>query len=863
MNTLDSKVNNNHHQNIQIRNTQVSYSPKVTAAFQDEIRNEYFMVTKGQKRFVNRKEKLGGLSNQNNPNKLMSQALDLVTIDIKLQLEKAIEAIKTTRGPVPQWIEVYKNIDLDVLSLVGLSILMEAVGGRYTKNKTIARLGRAVEMEMFAVRLKAFDQKLAKRITDQVTMAHSSMRYRIKAAKAIAKKSGFDLTAWEPQKQVKVGAPLFNSIIRVTDIFEEWGELKNNKTSTYIGLTENASEKLDDMDFNTSWMSPMFGPMIVEPKPWTSFYTGCYLDDSVSAQVPLVKSATPKQRSLVSQAIEDGTLARKLDALNAIQATPYEINPYTHSAMLWAWRTNQDINSFPMASRLPKMDRPDNWDEMNAFERKGWTIDAREIFKKNREIDSSRIVMRQDLVTASNMSQWNRFYLPHNWDFRGRIYPVPAFSHHRVDSIKSLFYMNNKKPVGEAGFRWIALKVADNGDFDKVSKKSLDERLAWVDDNIEQILAVGKDYESTVDHWSKADKPFQYLAACREYYMVFCEGVGFESGLPIGLDGSNSGVQHYSGAALIEDAHVNLTVSDKPEDLYEVVADHVRASINRDDPSDPVVDAWQKNGVTRKIVKRNTMTYAYSSNLYGFRDQINKDFMGPINDAVVRKKLDANLFAITDADGKSDKGFMAAGYLAKKSWMAVNEIILGAAEGMDFFKQLCRACSKEGKAMMWVTPLGFPVVQRYAQSTQKKIKLFLYDREVEVKRRQQVSIRQYDTSVVDKAKSAAAVAPNIIHSQDSCHLHMAVLECLNTPDGIRDFFMIHDSFGCVPADADDMYHAVRKTFVSLYTEYDLYSSLKGQVEQQLDNPAKAKLPDLPVKGNLDISQVLESKYCFI
>ena len=241
MNTLESKVNNNHHQNIQIRNTQVSYSPKVTAAFQDEIRNEYFMVTKGQKRFVNRKEKLGGLSNQNNPNKLMSQALDLVTIDIKLQLEKAIEAIKTTRGPVPQWIEVYKNIDLDVLSLVGLSILMEAVGGRYTKNKTIARLGRAVEMEMFAVRLKAFDQKLAKRITDQVTMAHSSMRYRIKAAKAIAKKSGFDLTAWEPQKQVKVGAPLFNSIIRVTDIFRNFKKKKRNQIKP-IGFVVGSNE---------------------------------------------------------------------------------------------------------------------------------------------------------------------------------------------------------------------------------------------------------------------------------------------------------------------------------------------------------------------------------------------------------------------------------------------------------------------------------------------------------------------------------------------------------------------------------------------------------------------------------------------
>lgn len=835
----------------------VSKASKSTAVYLDEIRREHKMQVNGRKRHQKRQESLGNLSNRNSGSKLVENALDVVSEALKADVERVANADVTKTGPTPGWLDTYRKLDLDVVALLGLSTFMDCVGSSKTKGRTLTLLGRAVEMELFAKRLREFDQKMAKRIDDQVRKTHSSMRYRVKAAKAIARKSGFEVSSWDVATTGKMGAPLYNAIMEHSNLFEEWTLIKNKKSITYINLTEEADESMVNMDFVASWQAPMFSPMIVEPNAWTSQYTGCYMDDSLAAQVPLVKSSGGRQRVLLDEAINNGKLKSKLDALNAIQATPFTLNDYTLEALLWAWRTNQVVKDMPLSQKLPLHERPDNWDEMDTEQRKGWAIDARNIVKKNREITSGRLVMKQDLVTAQSLSQWSKFYLPHNWDFRGRVYPVPSFSHHRHDSIKALFCLANRKPVGEDGLYWIKLKVADNGDFDKISKKPLAQRIEWVDRNLENCLAVGRDFKASVNLWQTADKPFQYVAACRELYMVYVEGLGYESGLPIGLDGSNSGVQHYSGAALSgEGFHVNLTVSEEPQDLYAKVADHVVTSINKDDASDVVVNAWQKFGVGRKTVKRNVMTYPYSSNLYGFRDQIVEDFMRPINSQVMRKQIEANPFEV-DRDG----GFKAAGYLARKSWVAVNEIIADAAVGMDFFRKLSRLTSHEGKHMEWVTPLGFPVVQRYSGTSLKKIKMFLYDRETKVRRRSQITYKE-PSDTINKNKSSSAVAPNIIHSQDSCHLHMTVLECMEKHN-VNDFFMIHDSFGCVPADAWSMYYAVRTTFIKLYSDNNLYEDLLHQVKQQLDNPDAVKLPELPERGDLDLSQVLDSRYCFI
>ena len=71
-----------------------------------------------------------------------------------------------------------------------------------------------------------------------------------------------------------------------------------------------------------------------------------------------------------------------------------------------------------------------------------------------------------------------------------------------------------------------------------------------VDENAAKILRCGNDYKASFPFWSKADDPFQFLAACRDYYMWDKHGDGYETGLPIGLDATNSGYQHYAAASL-------------------------------------------------------------------------------------------------------------------------------------------------------------------------------------------------------------------------------------------------------------------------------------------------------------------------
>ena len=89
---------------------------------------------------------------------------------------------------------------------------------------------------------------------------------------------------------------------------------------------------------------------------------------------------------------------------------------------------------------------------------------------------------------------------------------------------------------------------------------------------------------------------------------------------PIHLDGSNSGLQHFS--ALLRDpvggAAVNLVPQDRPADIYSDVARLAQAKVDASD--DENVRLWLDGKVTRKVAKRPTMTFTYSATRYGMLD---------------------------------------------------------------------------------------------------------------------------------------------------------------------------------------------------------------------------------------------------
>ena len=180
---------------------------------------------------------------------------------------------------------------------------------------------------------------------------------------------------------------------------------------------------------------------------------------------------------------------------------------------------------------------------------------------------------------------------------------------------------------------------------------------------------------------------------------------------------------------------------------------------------------------------------------------------------------------------------------------------------MTFFQQLCGALAHEGKHMNWFTPVGFPASQFYPSNDYKKIKIYLYDREAKLPQRTQVTLRTPDFNRVDKRKSKTAISPNVIHSLDSAHLLLTVLNCIKD-DSTMPFFLIHDSFATTAGKTQKLYEVIRESFIDMYANDSWYEYLLEQVKAQLDDPDTRRVPETPDLGELDLKLIAESKYCF-
>ena len=79
----------------------------------------------------------------------------------------------------------------------------------------------------------------------------------------------------------------------------------------------------------------------------------------------------------------------------------------------------------------------------------------------------------------------DRFYLPHNVDFRGRAYPIPPHLNHVGDDLsRGLLKFADSSPLGARGLRWLKIHLANLYGFDKAS---FDEREKWVMDRLDEV----------------------------------------------------------------------------------------------------------------------------------------------------------------------------------------------------------------------------------------------------------------------------------------------------------------------------------------------------------------------------------------
>ena len=591
--------------------------------------------------------------------------------------------------------------------------------------------------------------------------------------------------------------------------------------------------------------------------------------------------------------------ARILSILNAIQSVPVRINKDV-------LQVQQKMLEVPLLAPMVRgkesiiLDVPEEPREDALDTTKALTWRKRKYAKAhNRNAKASSL--RADLfVKEAERMSGRPLYLPCFPDWRGRIYAAPNMSHQSSDRVKALFEFYRGCRLGSNGLYWLKVHVATQGDFQKVSKESFQTRIMWVDDNIEKIKEMVSDPLRNL-WWLEADMPFVFYAACcdlvRALSMPYPEA--YVSHIPVAVDGSNSGLQHYSAAARApEGKYVNLVPSSKPQDFYQVVAERVIQAaedtckeyegdiskldmdtlvaalkeVSRDDQPEEhqriVKDIealsahlWLKEGITRSVVKRSAMTYVYSSSAYGFTEQVMEDYMAPLNTASFMEGGEPNPFGVLDG------GFRAAMWMGRAIYNAVKDVVPLVHKNMVWLQDVARLLASENLPVQFMTPLGFPV--RIEYNEQNTTQITLTNAAGSLSR---VRIRD-KSGILDAKKMASGTPPSTIHACDAAHLQLCVEGCMDA--GIQDFLFVHDEFMSHAGNMQEMRKIILEMLWRLYEKWSPMWAIYDEAGLRLSDAGFQLLQGKPVEGDkrkpvgppplpgdLCLEGVLEAKYAF-
>lgn len=500
------------------------------------------------------------------------------------------------------------------------------------------------------------------------------------------------------------------------------------------------------------------------------------------------------------------------------------------------------------------------------------------------------------------------FYHLYYYDFRGRKYPTTAYLHEQgSDLARGLLLRADKKRIGKEGFFWLMVSIASNwagdagrADGRKTDKIPLQDRFEWAMDN-EDILLSYAERPKVNQEWMKADKPWQFLAACTELMrfriwqseLLDYENYDYESALECYIDGSNNGSQHL--AALTRDEvtapHVNLVPLDLPGDLYKYVGDHVWGRLDRlaaaygpelrsaceqyidnlIELKKAITNAEPKSELRQKLVEQIKAYKAENESLSGPSCAI---FWLRIKDQKHRRKI-VKRNTMTLPYGGTSYGlgeqqikdaskhgidllyYMEhrwGAYMGREVYEDCRVSLKRPMQLLEVFENAGRAAEVRGEFLSWTVPVtGFPVVQHYTEGVIKKVWVQYGPPKGErlntgyYENTYQVSVCFIEEHVPSKGRQAQGASPNAIHSLDAAHLTMAVSSA--------DFPIttIHDSFGCLLADMPKLFRLIREKFVELYSNDPLTSLMKD---------IGGDVSDVQI-GTLDISLVLDSEYAFV
>jgi len=661
-------------------------------------------------------------------------------------------------------------------------------------------IGKAVEQECQIRYYERVAPGLMNYVVKKYWHSAAGTQQRYKDARIMLERNGYHWTKWGPKTQVRLGNWLLDCILRQEpNLFETVIFRTNRKTNTYLIPTayfadakQQLFKELQDHAFLT-W------PMLIPPNDWTEETAGGYLSNEVMREHDMIRRGSPP--------IQEETTYR---FLNKIQKTAFTLNKFVVDVAKQLERQGRTVGKFiPETDILELPNKPLDIDT-NEEAKREYKRRRRDVENHNRVQTQKCVRTRMTMECVRRFEVHDKWFLPWSYDYRGRCYPVAAFlTPQDTDFGKSLLKFYMMSFIDEVAVDWLKFHVATQYGLDKAPIK---ERILWVENNHTLIEKIATDPIGNLHEWEVADEPWQFLAACEEYYACVISCSRNYTGLPIAVDATCSGLQILAGLA--RDAStaklVNVIPSDKPQDAYKVIAEASKPNI-----PECLHDVWD-----RKCTKRTVMTVPYNAKPFSNR--------GYIRDALAEKNVEVHNEVLTQ--------------VVSAVRQAMDEVVPGPMAVMKWIESTVSELIKAGATeLTWTTPSGFTVTQRLMKPEVEEVQLKLLGR---VKK---VAVAVGDSNEVDLLHHKNATAPNLIHSLDASLLHISALR-FNAP-----LALIHDSVLCRSTDMSILSAIVRETYMHLFAEHDYLNEWAEQV---------GATTKPPIIGDLEPSSVIESTYFF-
>lgn len=792
-------------------------------------------------------------------NALVKTAIDPVAEGIKAHIGASRKG-----GPRPTSILVLSQFDPYVAALIALRVVIDGVSTHRPLSSLAVTIGLRLEHEWRFRKLEEHAPRLAGWVQRRAAKA-TTYRHRAAILTTTLGRQEIEEAPWSDHYRAATGMALVDIVMQTTGIIQiEDQTISKNRIRKVVVGTPKTLKWAEEMSARREVLFPSWLPTVIPPRDWTGAMEGGYWTNALPQQ-PLVKRLNRNDPYLHELDDRLPQLETVRTAINAIQRTPWQINTQVLEVMQEAWDRGVAVAGLPdrednLHVQCPRCNgwvqigsqhsgRRDKWkhgcfdDDPEVL--RTWKKRAAAVHETNISARSRRLHILRSLHTAERFAQFDRIWFPHQLDFRGRLYAIPSLNPQGHDTTKGLLRFGEGKRLGDGvAAGWLAIHGANLWGNDKVS---LEDRISWVEDRNDWVQTIADDPLGTIHEWAEADKPWQFLSWCFEWAGFLRDGYDHVSHIPVQMDGSCSGIQHFS--AMLRDqvggAAVNLVPADKPADIYARVAQVVTAKLcsdlstpakEGDEERHEILSRLKETEIDRKATKRQVMTLPYGAGAHSCREYTQEWLEEYRPDAFT-----------------ADERFKVSQILGTYIWDSIGEVVIAARAAMSWLQECAKVVTDQGLPVYWTTAIGFPVQQKYFKTNHREVKTKLGDKMVRV-------FLADPTDQIDTRRMRNGISPNFVHSNDACHLMLSTE--LAEYNGITSYSMIHDSFGTHAADAEMLGRCLRTAFVDLYLNHDVLAEFRDQIVSQVPEDQRDQIPPLPRKGTLDITQVMESDFFF-